>query len=122
METSIRIPLDEYHEYMGYINATVQAGQMLSFPYPGGIIWKHDKANVTISGADLANALADGAILVAVDAGTAGVSMIPIFRHAFGVTSVTSLAIINASDTKYQWTDDQVGPVLLTRNPIEFYE
>lgn len=121
METSIHIPLDKYHDYPGYMSAKVQAGQMLSYPYPGQITWKHDGAVVTISGATLANALADGAILAATGS-TRALSMLPVFRWTSAGVYVTSLMIINATDMDYQWTRDQAGPRLYTRNPIEFYQ
>lgn len=120
METSIRIPLDEYHEYMGYIDATVPAGQMLRCAYPGEFIWKHRGSNVTISGTALANALADGAILVA-DSAEIGVPMLPAFSFSAMGVAVNSLAIVNVLNVTWKWSASTVGPRLLTRNPIEYY-
>lgn len=120
METSIRTPFDEYHEYVGYMDATVQAGKMLSYPYPGGITWEHDGVVVTISKKALANALADGAILVATSS-TLALSMLPVFRWTSAGVYVNSLTIVNASDENYQYSTGQGGPRLLTRNPIEYY-
>lgn len=85
-----------------------------------GITWEHDGVVVTISKKALANALADGAILVATSS-TLALSMLPVFRWTSAGVYVNSLTIVNASDENYQYSTGQGGPRLLTRNPIEYY-
>lgn len=125
METTLRSSLAGYHVYNCRLQATINAGAMLAYPYPGAISWEDNETAyaVTISAKQLAAALADGGI-IAPTSSTLALCILPVFRwtpfdnsHAY----VSQLILCNFSDSNHMYLPDTIGPRLFTKNPIEFY-
>lgn len=121
-DTVLRGRLSEYHTYNCRLKATIDAGDMLAYPYPGGISWEDDERQeaVTISGGALASALADGAV-IAPTSSTKALLVLPVLRWTSLGVNVSQLILCNLTDSSHAYSTDQVGPRLFTRNPIEFY-
>ena len=125
METTLRSSLAGYHVYNCRLQATINAGATLAYPYPGSISWQDVETGytVTISAKQLAAALADGGI-IAPTSGTLALCILPVFRWTSldsNPAYVSQLILCNFSDSDHMYLPDTTGPRLYTRNPIEYY-